>query len=66
MAMGLTLLKRRFMQRIILTRPAVETGEALGFLRGIEGIAFKQFSRSDIVRHPVVGRIVDACERYRI
>lgn len=172
MAMGLTLLKRRIMQRIILTRPAVEAGEALGFLpgdlqekvapylrplydaihdmldpeeaqrymeegaieiaplafmrgrtlsrsfvildeaqnttreqmfmaltrlgeesrmvitgdssqvdlkpgvrsglaeaehalQGIEGIAFQQFSKSDIVRHPVVGRIVEAYERYR-
>lgn len=34
MAMGLTLLKRRAIQRIILTRPAVEAGEALGFLPG--------------------------------
>lgn len=172
MAMGLTLLKRRLMQRIILTRPAVEAGEALGFLpgdlqekvapylrplydaihdmldpeeaqrylddgtieiaplafmrgrtlsrsfvildeaqnttreqmfmaltrlgeesrmvitgdssqidlkpgvrsglaeaehalQGIEGIAFLEFSKNDIVRHPVVGRIVDAYERYR-
>ncbi len=172
MAMGLTLLKRRIMQRIILTRPAVEAGEALGFLpgdlqekvapylrplydaihdmldpeeaqryldegtieiaplafmrgrtlsrsfvildeaqnttreqmfmaltrlgeesrmvitgdssqvdlkpgvrsglaeaehalQGIEGITFQRFSKSDIVRHPVVGRIVEAYERYR-
>jgi phosphate starvation-inducible PhoH-like protein len=172
MAMGLTLLKRRLMQRIILTRPAVEAGEALGFLpgdlrekvapylrplydashdmldpeeaqryldevtieiaplafmrgrtlsrsfvildeaqnttreqmfmaltrlgeesrmvitgdgsqvdlkpgvrsglveaehalKGVEGIAFQQFSKSDIVRHPVVGRIVEAYERHR-
>jgi phosphate starvation-inducible PhoH-like protein len=34
MAMALTLLKRKVMQRIILTRPAVEAGEALGFLPG--------------------------------
>jgi phosphate starvation-inducible PhoH-like protein len=34
MVMGLTLLKRRVMPRIILTRPAVEAGEALGFLPG--------------------------------
>lgn len=34
MAMGLTLLKRRVMRRIVLTRPAVEAGEALGFLPG--------------------------------
>jgi phosphate starvation-inducible protein PhoH and related proteins len=172
MAMGLTYLKRRVMQRIILTRPAVEAGEALGFLpgdlrekvapylrplydaihdmldpeeaqrylddgtieiaplafmrgrtlsrsfvildeaqnttreqmfmtltrlgeesrmvitgdgsqvdlkpgvrsglceaehalQGVEGIAFHRFTQSDIVRHPVVGRIVDAYERYR-
>ena len=172
MAMGLTMLKRRVMQRIVLTRPAVEAGEALGFLPGdlrekvapylrplydaihdmldpeeaqryldegvieiaplafmrgrtlsrsfvildeaqnttreqmfmaltrlgeesrmvitgdssqvdlkpgvrsglaeaehalqdIEGIAFQQFSNADIVRHPVVGRIVEAYERHR-
>jgi phosphate starvation-inducible PhoH-like protein len=172
MAMGLTLLKRRLMQRIILTRPAVEAGEALGFLpgdlrekvapylrplydaihdmldpeeaqryldegtieiaplafmrgrtlsrsfvildeaqnttreqmfmaltrlgeesrmvitgdssqidlkpgvrsglaeaehalQGTDGIAFLEFSKNDIVRHPVVGRIVAAYERYR-
>jgi phosphate starvation-inducible PhoH-like protein len=172
MAMGLTLLKRRVMQRIILTRPAVEAGEALGFLPGdlrekvapylrplydaihdmldpeeaqryldegaieiaplafmrgrtlsrsfvildeaqnttreqmfmaltrlgedsrmvitgdasqvdlkpgirsglseaqhalqeIDGIAFQQFSQSDIVRHPIVGKIVAAYERHR-
>ncbi len=172
MAMALTLLKRRVMQRIILTRPAVEAGEALGFLpgdlqekvapylrplydaihdmldpeegqryleegtieiaplafmrgrtlsrsfvildeaqnttreqmfmaltrlgdesrmvvtgdssqvdlkpgvrsglaeaehalEGVEGIAFQRFTQADIVRHPVVGRIVEAYERYR-
>lgn len=172
MAMALTLLKRRAMQRIILTRPAVEAGEALGFLpgdlrekvapylrplydaihdmldpeegqryleegtieiaplafmrgrtlsrsfvildeaqnttreqmfmaltrlgdesrmvvtgdssqvdlkpgirsglaeaehalEGVVGIAFQRFTQADIVRHPVVGRIVEAYERYR-
>lgn len=34
MAMALTRLKRRDIQRIVLTRPAVEAGEALGFLPG--------------------------------
>jgi phosphate starvation-inducible protein PhoH and related proteins len=34
MAMALTLLKRRKVQRVVLTRPAVEAGEALGFLPG--------------------------------
>jgi phosphate starvation-inducible PhoH-like protein len=172
MAMALTLLKRRVMQRIVLTRPAVEAGEALGFLpgdlrekvapylrplydaihdmldpeegqryleegtieiaplafmrgrtlarsfvildeaqnttreqmfmaltrlgddskmvvtgdgsqvdlkpgvrsglveaehalAGVEGIAFQRFSQADIIRHPVVGRIVEAYERHR-
>jgi phosphate starvation-inducible PhoH-like protein len=172
MAMALTLLKRRVMQRIVLTRPAVEAGEALGFLpgdlrekvapylrplydaihdmldpdegqryleegtieiaplafmrgrtlsrsfvildeaqnttreqmfmaltrlgedskmvitgdssqvdlkpgvrsglaeaehalQGVEGIAFQRFSQADIIRHAVVGRIVEAYERYR-
>ena len=34
MAMALTLLKQKVIRRIILTRPAVEAGEALGFLPG--------------------------------
>ncbi|WP_411825941.1 PhoH family protein [Luteolibacter sp. AS25] len=34
MAVGLHMLKKREIQRIILTRPAVEAGEALGFLPG--------------------------------
>ncbi|MEP2774725.1 MAG: PhoH family protein [Luteolibacter sp.] len=34
MAVGLHMLKRREIHRIILTRPAVEAGEALGFLPG--------------------------------
>jgi phosphate starvation-inducible PhoH-like protein len=34
MAMALTMLKRGSVQRVVLTRPAVEAGEALGFLPG--------------------------------
>lgn len=34
MAVGLHLLKQRAIHRIVLTRPAVEAGEALGFLPG--------------------------------
>ncbi len=34
MAMALTMLKRKHIRRIVLTRPAVEAGEALGFLPG--------------------------------
>lgn len=48
-------------------KPGVRSGlaEAEHALQGVEGIAFQRFSRNDIVRHAVVGRIVDAYERYR-
>jgi len=36
---------------------------AVRVLKGVEGIAFCYFDRNDIVRHPVVQRIVDAYER---
>nr|WP_246104922.1 PhoH family protein [Rhodoligotrophos appendicifer] len=37
--------------------------DAIGLLEGVEGIAHVKFSRSDIVRHPLVMRIVDAYDR---
>jgi phosphate starvation-inducible PhoH-like protein len=40
-------------------------GEAERALAGIEGVAFVHFSQDDIVRHPVVARIVDAYDRHR-
>ncbi|MBK1881464.1 PhoH family protein [Luteolibacter pohnpeiensis] len=48
-------------------KPGVRSGlsEAVHALQGIEGIAFQNFRKTDIVRHPVVGRIVEAYERYR-
>ncbi len=48
-------------------KPGVRSGlaEAEHALQGVEGIAFLRFSQADIIRHPVVGRIVDAYERYR-
>jgi phosphate starvation-inducible PhoH-like protein len=33
-------------------------------LDGVRGIAFTQFQSSDVVRHPLVARIVDAYERH--
>jgi len=33
-------------------------------LQSVQGIAFCQFSKSDVVRHPLVQRIVEAYERY--
>lgn len=34
--------------------------DAQQVLKGVEGIAFTQFTRADVVRHPLVGRIVEA------
>jgi len=32
-------------------------------LKGVEGVAFSRFSGEDVVRHPLVARIIDAWER---
>ncbi len=37
--------------------------EARRILRSVRGIAFTEFDSSDVVRHPLVARIVDAYER---
>ena len=37
--------------------------QALEILDGVEGIAFVHFSDADVVRHPLVTRIVRAYER---
>jgi phosphate starvation-inducible PhoH-like protein len=36
--------------------------DAVAKLEGIEGIAISRFSSADVVRHPIVGRIVEAYE----
>ncbi|WP_374943478.1 PhoH family protein [Sphingomonas sp.] len=36
--------------------------DAVGRLEGIEGIAMARFTAGDVVRHPIVGRIVEAYE----
>lgn len=48
-------------------RPKRNSGllEAMSILKGVEGIAFTQFSGEDVVRHPVVGRIIAAYDRKR-
>jgi phosphate starvation-inducible PhoH-like protein len=40
--------------------------EARSILAGVRGIAFTQFESSDVVRHPLVARIVDAYERHEL
>jgi len=37
--------------------------DAMHVLRDVRGIAFTQFSSADVVRHPMVARIVDAYEK---
>lgn len=39
--------------------------EAVDVLRGVEGISFVHFDDRDVVRHPLVQRIVKAYERYQ-
>ena len=36
--------------------------DAVQVLKDVRGISFTQFSSADVVRHPLVGRIVDAYE----
>ncbi|MGB5596948.1 MAG: PhoH family protein, partial [Crocosphaera sp.] len=37
---------------------------ARNILRSVEGIAFCQFSQADVVRHPLVQKIVEAYEKF--
>jgi phosphate starvation-inducible PhoH-like protein len=37
--------------------------DAVQVLRDVRGIAFSQFTSTDVVRHPLVGRIVDAYDK---
>jgi phosphate starvation-inducible PhoH-like protein len=37
--------------------------DAMHVLKDVRGIAFSQFSSADVVRHPLVGRIVDAYDK---
>lgn len=48
-------------------RPKSRSGllEAMALLEGIEGVAFVRFEGRDVVRHPVVARIIEAYERGR-
>ncbi|MEM9291748.1 MAG: PhoH family protein [Acidobacteriota bacterium] len=38
--------------------------QAQDVLRGVEGIAFQHFDQRDVVRHPLVQKVVNAYERY--
>jgi phosphate starvation-inducible protein PhoH and related proteins len=36
--------------------------DAVGRLEGVDGLATVRFTSADVVRHPIVGRIVEAYE----
>ena len=38
--------------------------QAIEVLKGVEGISFTFFQSGDVVRHPLVARIVQAYERF--
>jgi phosphate starvation-inducible PhoH-like protein len=48
-------------------KPNIPSGlfEAERALAGVSGIDFVRFSGADVVRHPVVGRIIEAYDRHR-
>jgi phosphate starvation-inducible PhoH-like protein len=39
-------------------------GEAVQVLADVRGVAFTRFLKDDVVRHPLVARIVDAYEKH--
>jgi phosphate starvation-inducible PhoH-like protein len=39
--------------------------QALGVLQGVEGIGMIFFQKEDCIRHPLVGRILDAYDRHQ-
>lgn len=49
-------------------RPKNRSGllEAMALLRNVEGIAFTEFEKVDVVRHPVVARIIEAYDEGRV
>lgn len=48
-------------------RPVKKSGllEAMRFLKGVDGISFTEFENIDVVRHPVVRRIIEAYDTGR-
>ena len=44
-------------------RQASGLKQAMAILEGVEGISFTRFSPRDVVRHPMVQRIVEAYDR---
>ncbi|MEN9208945.1 MAG: PhoH family protein, partial [Thermostichus sp. DG02_2_bins_29] len=72
--MKMVLTRLGFKSRMVVTGDLTQTdlgshrpsglATAERILTGVEGIAFCYFDQRDVVRHPLVQRIVDAYERY--
>ncbi|MBE9192286.1 PhoH family protein [Gloeocapsopsis crepidinum LEGE 06123] len=72
--MKMVLTRLGFRSRMVVTGDMTQTdlpghqesglAVALNLLRHVEGIGFCEFSQKDVVRHPLVQRIVEAYERY--
>ncbi|MBW4669238.1 MAG: PhoH family protein [Cyanomargarita calcarea GSE-NOS-MK-12-04C] len=72
--MKMVLTRLGFRSRMVITGDMTQTdlpihqqsglGVALHALKRVEGIAFCEFSQKDVVRHPLVQRIVAAYEEY--
>ncbi|MEH2052275.1 PhoH family protein [Nostoc sp.] len=72
--MKMVLTRLGFRSRMVITGDMTQTdlplhqqsglGVALQILKHVEGIAFCEFSQKDVVRHPLVQRIVAAYEQY--
>jgi phosphate starvation-inducible PhoH-like protein len=38
-------------------------GHAINILKGVQGVALEELTRADVVRHELVGRIIDAYDK---
>jgi len=72
--MKMVLTRLGFRSRLVVTGDITQTdlpnhqssglAVALKILQNVEGIAFCHLSKTDVVRHPLVEKIIDAYERY--
>ncbi|WP_427157992.1 PhoH family protein [Aliinostoc sp. HNIBRCY26] len=72
--MKMVLTRLGFRSRMVITGDITQTdlpmnqqsglAVALQILKHVEGIAFSEFTQKDVVRHPLVQRIVSAYEKY--
>jgi len=72
--MKMVLTRLGFNSRMVITGDITQTdlpphqksglGVSLQILKNVEGIAFCEFTQKDVVRHPLVQRIVSAYDRY--